>query len=77
VVADTWPPAVATVSWLKRRLPPAWGHGLDCPYCAAPWACAAVGLPVAVWGLTPAWWAVCGWLAAAYVAAWIVRADTR
>ena len=42
---DTWPPAAAAreaaYNTVARRAPD-WAHGVDCPWCVAPWVAAAV-----------------------------------
>jgi len=73
LVIDSYPP----VAWVRNKWREItndgpWSELVDCPYCAAPW----FALPILAWAylsdLHASWWIFNGWLAAAYVAAYIV-----
>lgn len=75
-VQDDYPPVVwARARWRHLTHDGGWAELVDCIYCAAPW----VTLPVLLAGwlsdLGPAWWLVCGWLAASYLASIVVAYD--
>lgn len=89
VTQDTFPPvAWLRAKWdqlnektVKHQygginvVPGGWTDMLHCAYCFSTWAT----IPVLGWAilsdLSPAWWIINGWLAAAYVAAMIVARD--
>lgn len=73
IVVDSYPPVVwVRNKWREITKDGPWADLVDCPYCAAPY----LTLVVLGWAyltqLGDAWWLFNGWLAAAYVAAWIV-----
>lgn len=77
VVNDTFPP----VEWLKFQFirlvrgSESWSKLVQCPWCLAPYATAAVLAWAVLSDLHWTWWAFNGWLAAAYVASMIVWRD--
>lgn len=81
ITMDKWPPVVWIRTWweMKTENPDSadegWEKLISCPWCMAPW----VTIPIGAWAyfsdLHWAWWAFNGWLAAAYVAAWITTRD--
>jgi hypothetical protein len=76
LVADDFPPSVRARMWWDRVTHDGgWSKLVHCPWCAAPYI---VALNLAAAWLSrshPAWWVVNGWLAASYVASWIVFKD--
>lgn len=83
VTIDSWPPMVWLRTWwdMKTDYDPdspdemSWGKLVHCPWCASPW----LAIPIMAWGffsdLHWSWWAFNGWLATAYVTAWITTRD--
>lgn len=75
MVADSYPPSVKLRIWWKDKVKNLWEPLLTCPWCFAPYV-VAINLAVAyLSNLHTAWWLVNGWLAASYVASWIVFHD--
>lgn len=76
ITADKYPPVVRLrIWWADHTKEEGWEPLLNCPWCFAPYV---VGLNLALAILThthPIWWLVNGWLAASYVASWVVFHD--
>jgi hypothetical protein len=76
VTKDHWPP----MSFVRRKYTELtrgseWSVLAECPFCVAPYVVAADLAWAMRSDLDRRWWAVNGWLAASYAAAWIVVRD--
>jgi hypothetical protein len=52
-----------------------WSKLIHCHWCLPPWVVLVVGSVGYFTNLHPVWWFINGWLAASYVASWIVHHD--
>jgi hypothetical protein len=73
---DNYPPVVwLRIKYQDRTEGTGWEDLVTCPYCAAPWIMAGIGL----WGwlteFQTAWWVFNVWLAASYLVAMVVVRD--
>jgi hypothetical protein len=78
IVGDKFPLSVRLRIWWDNHVPEEtslWNPLLHCPWCLAPWVTlVTIGLAIVTdlhWG----WWLFYGWLAASYVASWVVFHD--
>jgi hypothetical protein len=78
VVNDDFPAIVKFRIWWDNHVTGLWNKLMHCMWCLAPWV---VGLDIGaaylfdLWGIQLWWFIVNGWLAASYVAAWLVYHD--
>lgn len=76
IVADSYPPSMwVRDKWRVITKDGSWSKLVDCPWCAAPYVCAA-NLGLGYFLHWPTWWYIVNcWLAASYAAAWLVYKD--
>ena len=76
VVADEFPPSMALrMGWSRLTNDGPWSKLFSCMWCFAPYAVAANLAWAALSNLHWSWWLFNGWLAASYLASWIVFHD--
>lgn len=78
IVNDSYPPVVwLRIKWDDKTHKSLWNKLMHCPWCLSPYTTAVV----LAWYLLSdgwardAWWIFNGWLAASYVASWVVFHD--
>lgn len=75
---DSFPPAARFREWVWSRWEDQWPDDLiSCVYCVAVWVSAPVAVSAYLWGDTGWWRILAGWLTLSYLAAVLVRIDTR
>jgi len=79
ITADKFPPVVRFRIWwdahTERTPGEGWNLLAHCLWCLAPWVVAADLAWALLSDLQAAWWVVNGWMAASYVASWLVFHD--
>lgn len=76
IVDDDYPP----ILWFRRMWDRVWGTSpwvalIECPWCVAPYIAAADLAWAVLTNIQPAWWIVNGWLAVAWIAAFMCMRD--